>query len=416
MKWLVASIAVACYLLDLALIVLNRGYSQRPLPAEVRDVYDEGLYRRWQSYFFETQRFALVRSTVNLLVLLAFLLVLAEPLSHWTGRLNVHPIWQSLLFLGIYYTLTTALAIPLDAYRIFSIEERHGFNRRTVKMYVRDLLVSYAASLGLGAVLVGGAHGLYLRFGGRLWTFLLVLGAASLAVLLLARAFWGRISIRLFYKPRPLPPGTLRSRIEELAAAHGFNARSIAVIDTSTRSSKLNALFTGLGRTREVMFFDTLLDKLSEDEIVTVIAHELGHAVHGDMLGRAVRLGVGSALYALGMGVVLSSPGLFKGFGWPEVHFGLAVVLFQILFVPVGLVWGIVGNYFSRREEYRADRFAAENTDPQWTISGLKSMHRENLINLNPHPLSVLLYASHPTLGQRIRALGQVGVKGSTAG
>ena len=229
----------------------------------------------------------------------------------------------------------------------------------------------------------------------------------------MARAFWGRISIRLFYKPRPLPTGTLRSRNVELAAAHGFYARSFAVIDTSTRSSKLNALYTGLGRTSEEMFFDTHLDKLSEDEIVTVIAHDLGHAVHGDMLGRAGRLGVGAARYALGMGLVLSCPGLFKGFGWPEVHFGLAVVLFQIMFVPVGLDWGIVGNYFSMLEEYRADRFAAENTDPQWTISVLMSMLRENLINLNPHPLSVLLYASHPTLGQRIRAQGQVGVKHS---
>ena len=110
---------------------------------------------------------------------------------------------------------------------------------------------------------------------------------------------------------------------------------------------------------------------------------------------------------------MLSRRGLFKVLGWPEVHFGLAVVLFQILFVPVGLVWGIVGNYFSRREEYRADRFAAENTDPQWTMSGLKSMYRENLLNLKPHPLSVLLYASNPTLGQPIRALGQEGVKDS---
>lgn len=407
MRWLVIGLLFAVYIFETAVAVLNYQHSRKPIPENVEDVYDRERYKKWLAYSLEGHRFSLVLQGFNLLVLLILLLGplawLARQVSAWAA----HPTWQTLAFLGIYQTFMVLAGVPFRLYRTFSIEERHGFNRTTKQVFIRDTVVSYLVTLALGGLLLGGIHLIFLKLSGNLWGFAAATWASLAVIMVLAAAFVGKWLMRLFNKFTALPAGELRTRIEELGSSQGFNVKAILVMDASKRSTKSNAVFAGIGRTREVILFDTLLERMSDDEILAVLAHELGHAVHKDtwrLLGRQVAL---MALYAAAIGLILQSPGLYVAFGFSGVHFGFGVILFSILLEPISLLLGIPFNLLSRRAEFKADAFAAEQTDPAWMISALKALARENLVNLNPHPLAVLLYYSHPPVSERIAAIAE---------
>lgn len=405
MKWLILAILVLVYVLEAAVAMLNQRQSRLPLPEQVRDIYDGERYRKWLAYSLEGRRFGLVQRGFSLVVMMVLLLGPLAALAQWISVQVSNPVGQTLLFLGIYQLLGTAVDLPFSVYRTFSLEERHGFNRTTKATFIRDQLLSLALTLVLGGFLLAGLNALYLRFSARLWVFIISTWAVLSAVMTLAAVFLGRLFFRLFNKFTPLPEGELRRRIEELASQVGLNIRAISVMDASRRTTKSNAAFLGLGRTREVILYDTLLERMSPDEVVAVLAHELGHAVHKDTWRMLLRQVGVMALVALVIGAVLQSPALFTAFGFSGVHFGFAFVLCTILLEPLFLVLGIPLNFLSRQAEYRADRFAAEKTSPNWLSSALKVLARENLANLNPHPLAVLLYHTHPPLKERLQAL-----------
>lgn len=405
MKWLIMALLLAVYTFRSYVTLLNYRASQSPLPERVRDIYDRERYRKWLRYSNELNRFNLTEQAFNLIVLLMFLsgpfAWLARVIAGWTNN----PILQTLLFLGVYQGVMFLLEIPFDYYRTFSIEERYGFNRTTFATFGRDLVLSLVLMVSLGGIILAGVNGLYLRYADNLWTFILTTWAVLGVIMLGFFAFLNRWFIRLFNKFTPLPPGTLRTRIEELATAVGFSLKSISVMDASRRSTKLNAFFSGIGRTKEVVLFNTLVEKASEDEILAVLAHELGHERYKDTF-RLALMQIGMVgLYAAGVGLALQNPSLFHAFGLPDVHFGFAIVLFSILFQPLQLVLNVPFMAAMRRAEYRADRFAADKTDNGWMISALKVLARENLSNLNPHPLFVRLYYTHPPINDRIAAL-----------
>lgn len=404
MRWLVIGLLAAVYVFETVIAVLNFRHSRKPIPRNVEDVYDKKRYKKWLAYSLEGHRFNLVQQGLHLCVLIILLLGpfanLARAISNWAAD----PIWQSLIFLGIYQTFMQLLAVPFRLYRTFSIEERHGFNRTAKKTFVRDTIVSYLVSLCLGGLVLGGIHVLFLKFSDRIWAFVGLTWAVLALIMVLAVAVIGKWLMRLFNRFTPLPPGELRNRIEGLGSSLGFNVKTILVMDASKRSTKSNAAFTGIGKTREVILFDTLLEKMSDDEILAVLAHELGHAVHKDtwrLLGRQVAM---MAFVAAGIGLILQSPGLYLAFGFSGVHFGCGLILFSILLEPVALLLGVPFNLLSRKAEFKADAFAAEQTDAVWMVSALKALARENLVNLNPHPLAVLLYYSHPPISERIAA------------
>lgn len=405
MRWVVISLLVAMYLFEMTVSVLNQRHSRNPIPENVKDVYDQQRYQRWLAYSLERHRFSLVQQGFNLVILLIFLLGPFAHLAEWFAMFTPNPILQSLLFLGIYQTFMALLRIPFELYSTFSIEERHGFNRTAVKTFVRDLVVGYVVTLVLGGMILGGIQMLYLKFSESLWTFILVTWGILSVIMIVAVSFLGKVLLRLFNKFTPLPGGELRKRIEDLAFSLGFNVKAILVMDASKRSTKANAAFTGIGKTREVILFDTLLEKMSDDEILAVLAHELGHAVHKDTWRLLTQQIAMMALYAVGIGLVLQSPNLFAAFGFPAIHFGFSIILFSIFMEPISLFSRIPLNLLSRKAEYKADAFASKHTDARWMISALKVLSRENLVNLNPHPLSVLLYYSHPAMNERITAL-----------
>ena len=259
----------------------------------------------------------------------------------------------------------------------------------------------------LGGLIIASINALYLKFSDNLWTFIISTWATISVIMFLAVAFLGKVFLRLFNKFAPLPEGMLHTRIENLASSLGFNVKAILVMDASRRSTKSNAAFTGIGKAKEVILFDTLLERMSEDEVLAVLGHELAHAVHKDTWRLLAQQIAVAALYATGIGLVLQSPGLFAAFGFSSVHFGFSMILFSILFEPISVLLGIPLNLVSRKAEYRADQFSAQHTDAKWMVSALQVLSRENLANLNPHPLAVLLYYSHPPMNERIGALNE---------
>lgn len=402
---MIIGLVIAIYGFETVVALLNQEHSRKLIPEFVQDVYDQDRYEKWLDYSLEGHKLGLVKKGFSLFLLLVLLLGPFARLGEWVGTLTTHPIVESLLFLGIYQTAISILSIPFGLYQTFSLEERHGFNRTTKKVFVRDQIVNYLVIMVLGGLILWFIQALYLKFSENLWTFIFVAWAVLSVLILFAVAFLGKFLLRLFNKFTPLSEGDLRTRIENLATSIGFNVKAILVMDASKRSTKSNAAFTGIGKTREVILYDTLLEKMSDDEIMAVLAHELGHAVHKDtwrLLGQQIIM---MGLQATAIGVVLQSPSLFTAFGFSGVHFGFAMILCSILLQPVLLLFDIPLNLLSRQAEYRADHFAAKHTEASWLISALKVLSRENLVNLNPHPLSVILYYSHPPMNERIQAL-----------
>jgi STE24 endopeptidase len=216
------------------------------------------------------------------------------------------------------------------------------------------------------------------------------------------------VFIRLFNKLTPLPDGELKEKIESLARKTGYGIKGISVMDASKRSSRLNAFFSGFGRFKQIVLFDTLVGKLSADETVAVLAHEIGHARHRDVLKNFLISAVQTAAYLAMLTFFMSSGDFSMSFGFSDVHLGFAIILFGILMEPLGILLGIPLTAISRKAEYRADRFSAETAGKEPMTSALKVLARENFSNLTPHPLVVMMSYSHPPISDRITAISNV--------
>lgn len=406
-KLLVVGIVLLMFLFNLYVSYLNYRQRTQPIPKIVEGIYDQEKYTKWLNYSMETLRFDLITKTVSTLLLLVLLLVGA---FGWLERLTNgwfdQPILRTLAFAGVYLIFNLLISLPFEYYATFVIEEKFGFNKSIHKTFFLDQVKNLMLSAVLGGGLLAGLHFLYLQFEDRLWLFILIAWAV-MSVVMLALFFINKVFVRIFNKLTPLSEGELRTRIEALAANVGFKVTAISVMDASRRSTKLNAFFSGLGRTREVVLYDTLVEKMSEDEIVSVLAHELGHAVHKDvpkmLLQQILVFGVYLALF----GLIAGSDALSQAFGLSGAHFAFSLMLFSILISPLDLLLDIPLNFLSRKAEYAADAFAAEHASGEAISGALVRLAQENLANLNPHPLYVLLHYNHPTLADRLSAIKQ---------
>lgn len=406
MKWLVISVMLVVYVFEMIVDQLNHRYRTKPIPDNLKDVYDLDRYQKWLAYALDQRRFSLIRRGFDLVLLVSLLLcAVFSWLEGLTSSWTENPILATLYFLGLFQTFEVIIGIPFKYYNIFKIEERHGFNKTTKKIFVKDLIMGYVLMLVLGGLIIAGLQALYLQFSNHLWSFVLFAWGAITLVMLMIFTFLNKLFLRLFNKFTPLPEGDLRVRIEHLALSSGFNIKALYSMDASRRTTKLNAFFTGIGKQKEVVLYDTLIEKMTDDEICAVLAHELGHAVHKDTWRMLIQQILIVLLYALGMGLVLQSIELATAFGLSEVHFGFALILFMILFQPISLLLGVPLSALSRKAEFKADAYSKSKTSGKAMISALKVLSREDLINLNPHPLVVIFYYSHPPMKERIEAL-----------
>jgi len=400
---LILSILIFDYVFEQFLEYLNSKAKTDKLPKDLADIYDAQKFKKQQDYERVTGRFSFLTSSFSFVIILLMLFFYGFAyIDYLAGTITDNNILKALLFFGILMFASDIINTPFDLYRTFVIEEKFGFNKMTVKTYILDKLKGWL----LGAVIGGGLLSLIIWFynvlGEMFWLY--AWGIVSLFMISMLM-FYSNLIVPLFNKQTPLEDGELKQAIEEFSKKTGFKLKNIYKIDGSKRSTKANAYFTGIGKTKRIVLYDTLIDDLSTEEIVAVLAHEIGHykkkhTLYGIILSL---LQTGTTFYIFSLFV--NNIDLAKALGVNQPSFHISLIAFGILYSPISLIIGLAINILSRKNEYQADDFAKENYNGEYLISALKKLSRNNLSNLTPHPVYVFFHYSHPSLLQRIKNL-----------
>ncbi|MBQ1674159.1 MAG: M48 family metallopeptidase [Bacteroidales bacterium] len=403
--WLVIAIVLAEFVWSTVLTLLNIKASHGPVPDVLQGLYDEARYRKQQDYAMTNRKFSLISDLVSTLVTLAIFAFGGFGLFDAAARtVSGHPVVQALVFWGIFYLLSWVISIPFDLYRTFVIEQRFGFNRTTPGLFAADAVKSLLMNMIImGAVLALCA---WIYTLAPRWFWLIAWGAVTLFSLFM-QYFYSQLIVPLFNKQTPLPEGELRDAIEAFAARVDFRLDNIYVIDSSKRSSKSNAYFTGFGRKKRVVLYDTLMEQLSTEEIVGVLAHEIGHYKHRHVILSSLEGFATNLLMFWLFSLFIGSEELAAAAGCQAASFHVNLAVFSLIYTPLSLLLDIATNVISRRHERQADAFAAAHGLGHAEASALKKMSAKSLANLTPHPLVVFTEYSHPTLAERVRALTQ---------
>lgn len=402
-----AAIILAALLVDWLLgrvaTYLNLRALRTEPPAELEGVYDEERFRRSQEYTRERSRFGLWTSTFDLATLLAFWWLGGfDVLDRWLRGFGLSELWTGLLFIGTLLVAKIVVDLPFSLYSTFVIEERYGFNRTTPKTFLVDLVKSLALGVALGGPVIAAILVFFQRVENAwLWSWLLV-AAFTLGVQVVLPTW----IMPLFNKFTPLEDGSLRDALEAYAHQVSFALDGIFVIDGSRRSSRSNAFFTGFGKTKRIALYDTLVEKHPEDELVAVLAHEVGHYRKRHIPAMTITSLLHTGLLFYLLGIFLQHQGLFDAFSMEQssVHAGL--VFFGLLLSPLEMVLSFFLLAMQRKFEFQADRFAADTADAGGMARALRRLAADNLTNPSPHPFYSALHYSHPPVAERIRALG----------
>lgn len=403
--WVIIAILVIDFLFEKYLDYLNTTKWSDTLPEEVKGIYDEEKYKKQQAYTRENHRFGILTSSFSMAVTLAMFLFFGFALvDGWAWGLTTNTILAALIFFGILMFASDLINTPFSIYDTFIIEEKYGFNKTTPKIFVFDKIKGWLVGAIIGGGLLALIIFIYQKTGELFWLYAwIVVSAFSIFMAM----FYSNLIVPLFNKQTPLEEGGLRDAISAFSRKVGFKLDNIYVIDGSKRSTKANAYFTGLGAKKRIVLYDTLIKEMTIEEIVAVLAHEIGHnkkkhVIQGLLIG-LVQTGIVLFIF----GLLIGNPYLSKALGVEEPNFHIGLVAFGVLYSPISFFTGIFMNVLSRKNEYEADRFAAENYMPEALASALKKLSVNNLSNLTPHKLYVFFHYSHPTLLQRLEHLKQ---------
>ena len=400
---LLIGVLVFGYVLERILDRLNLSHTLPVLPEELADIFDPDEYKRSQMYKRDNTRFSFFTSSAGLVVML--LLFILGGFGWFDGLIagiTSHYIFHVLIFFGTFALLSDILTTPFDLYNTFVLEERYGFNRTTARTYIMDKVKGWLIGALIGGGLLALITWIYMLTGP--WFWLIALGLVTLVSLFLTM-FYSNLIVPLFNKQTPLEEGSLRGKIEEFAVNAGFKLDNIYVMDGSKRSSKANAYFTGLGPKKRIVLFDTLIEDLEEEEIVAVLAHEVGHYKKKHSTTGLILATVQSAIMFYLFSLFVGVDSFAVALGGSEASFHLGLVAFGVLYSPISMLTGLLTNALSRHNEYQADNFAKDKYEADSLISSLKKLSKNNLSNLTPHPAYVFFHYSHPPLLQRIRSL-----------
>jgi len=401
--WIIIAIIIFDFLFEKFLDYLNIKNLTEDLPAELDGIYDSEKYKKSQQYERVSTKFSLVTSLFSLVIILFMLFgggftILDEYVRSMSDNIYLN----TLMFFGIMGFAFDIVSIPFQIYGIFVIEEKFGFNKTTPMTFVLDKLKSWAISILIGGAIISFILWAWVTMGNLFWP--IVFTGLSLFMILMAM-FYAQLIVPLFNKLTPLEDGSLREKIEKFAVKTGFKLKNVFVIDGSKRSTKANAYFSGLGPKKMIVLYDTLINDLTEDEIVSVLAHEVGHFKHKHIYkGLAMSL-VQSALMLFLLSIALKYPELSMSIGGLDASFYMGIIAFGLLYSPLSFVTGIVSNLFTRKYEYEADEYASMHSNAKDLINALKKLSVNNLSNLTPHKLYVFFNYSHPTLLQRENAM-----------
>jgi len=401
--FLIIFFVVADFVLERYLTYLNIQYSKQELPPILQNIYDEEKYKKQQEYFRTNTRFSMLTSTLSFVIILLMLIFGGFGwLDNLLRKITEHQILLPLLYFGVLFFASEIINLPFEWYDTFVIEEKFGFNKVTPKLFIVDKIKEILLAVIIGGGILAVIIWIYTLTPNYFWLW------AWLAVTLFSlimNMFYSEIIVPLFNKQTPLPEGELRTEIEKFASKAGFKLSNIYVIDSSKRSTKANAYFSGLGSKKRIVLFDTLLNKLTTEEIVAVLAHEIGHYKHKHTLYQfLISLPVNLLLFFL-LGYILKSDIFAQVLGVTSASFHINIIVFSLLYAPVSLLLGIFSNILSRKFEFQADAFAAQYGYANSLQTGLKKLSETSLSNLMPHPLYVFFHYSHPTLYQRLTKL-----------
>ncbi|MFV0471478.1 MAG: M48 family metallopeptidase [Paludibacteraceae bacterium] len=400
---LILAIITADFILERILSLLNVKNATLPIPLLLDGIYSEPEYKKQQLYFGINTKFGLITSTFSFIVILTVLLFGGFGwLDAWLQMRFDNQIIISLLFFGTLYIANDIISIPFEWYDVFVIEEKFGFNKTTPKTFFLDRLKGYLLAIVIG----GGILTLILWIYQLTPTYFWLLAWLSVTVFnLFMGLFYSNLIVPLFNKQTPLSEGKLRDAIRQFADKAGFELKNIYVIDGSKRSTKANAYFTGLGKKKRIVLYDTLINDLTVDEIVAVLAHEIGHYKHKHTQKNILVSLLNSLVLFYIFGWLLKSDTLAQALGGNIASFHLNTLAFGILYSPISSMLDIGMNALSRKFEYQADAFVKKFGIEKDLIIALKKISSKALSNLTPHPAVVFVNYSHPTLLQRIVAL-----------
>ncbi|MBL7849284.1 MAG: M48 family metallopeptidase [Cyclobacteriaceae bacterium] len=401
--YLLVGITLAGYLFNTFLEWLNLRAQRRDIPDDVAAFYDREKYLKSLDYHRDQTRFEFLTSGLGVVVSLALLTTGAFGyLDELLRQIISGAIPLALCFFGIVGLASDLLTLPFQWYAVFVLEERYGFNKTTPRTFVLDKLKGYVLGAVIGGVLMAALISLMERIGPGFWIWF---GVIAAGFILFMNMFYTTLILPLFNRLTPLPDGELKSAIETFAQKVGFPLDNIFVMDGSKRSKKANAFFSGIGRKKKIVLYDTLINNHTTEELVAVLAHEVGHFKKKHIVFGYVLSLVQVFFTLFLLSKMAFSPELSLALGGGQHAFHLNLVAFGILFSPISGVTGLLMSLYSRKNEYEADAFARETYSGPALATALKKLSVDTLSNLYPHPVYVFFHYSHPPLLSRLGAL-----------
>ncbi|MCT4629475.1 M48 family metallopeptidase [Winogradskyella sp.] len=401
--YIIIAIILINFIKDKILDAINAKHFNDPIPEELNDVYDTEEYKKSQNYKSTNYRFGIWSSLFSLVLTLGFLLLDGfEHVDNIARNYSNKPIVVGLIFFGIIMIASDIITTPFAYFKTFVIEERFGFNKTTKKTFVLDKLKGLLMMVILGGGIIALIIWFYQITGNNFWLY--AWGIVTLFTVFM-NMFYSRLIVPMFNKQTPLEEGELRNKISDYAKSVGFSLNKIFIIDGSKRSTKANAYFSGFGSEKRVTLYDTLVNDLEDEEIVAVLAHEVGHYKRKHIIFNLVTsiLLTGLTFYILS--IFISNPLLSNAIGVETPSFHVGLIAFGLLYSPISEITGLIMNYVSRKFEYQADDYAKTTYKAEPLITSLKKLSKNSLSNLTPHKAYVFIHYSHPTLLDRIRNL-----------
>ena len=411
---IIIALVIFNYLFSNILDYLNHKNWKDEIPKELKDFYDKKKYKQAKLYALSKNKIGLLSSTISFLLVVSLLvfngygyidqLVNSFNLNLFLPFEINNSFTKSGVFFLILFILNLIISIPFSYYNTFVIEENFGFNKTTKSTFFFDIIKSSILSILIGGFLLFLALYLYDSLNDGFWLYLWI-GLSLLMVLI--NMFYADLIVPIFNKLTPLENGDLRKKIENYSKEVGYLLKNIYVIDGSKRSTKANAFFSGLGPRKTIALYDTLIEKHTENELVAVLAHEVGHFkkkhVFSGLLMSVIQIGVMAFFFEL----CLKLPEISLALGGSGVSIHLGLIGFSIIFSPISMMSGILMNYISRKNEFEADSYAKETYNGDDLSLALKKLSVDSLSNIYPHPLYVFFHYSHPPLIKRLRALNK---------
>jgi STE24 endopeptidase len=401
--FLILIIPILGFLIERYLEHLNTGMWSDTVPPKLKGICDEKEYSKTRLYEKDNKRLSFWTSIFNLCVIL--LMIIAGGFAYVDSiarSISSNMVIIALIFFGIIGLVSDLINIPFSWFDTFVIEKRYGFNKMTIRTFITDHLKSWFIAILIGIPVLGLITWVYYRTGKGFWLY--AWGLITVFSIFI-NFFYSELIVPLFNKQAPLEEGSLREKIEAFTNKTGFVLKNIFIIDGSKRSTKANAYFSGFGSKKRIVLFDTLQKELSEEEIVAVLAHEIGHYKKKHVLRSLIFSVFLTGLMLFLFSLLIDNPLLSNALGAENPSFHLGLIVFGILYSPLSLLIGLVTNIVSRRNEFEADRFVRDNYKSELLADALKKLSVNNLSNMIPHPAYVFFHYSHPPLLARLEKL-----------